>query len=112
MSDRYEAWITDVQQALRSINMSMDDWQSRWPFDFQAEYKAGTKADDAAVKANRFWWQEQNKYLNQDCRSTPNCWLHLGHQRACQPATPDTRLASRYQREGVVHAEFPARTME
>lgn len=61
MSSRYEAWISDVQHALSSINMSMEDWQGRWPFDFQAEYKSGTEADDAAMKANTFWWHEQNR---------------------------------------------------
>jgi hypothetical protein len=30
-----------------------------WAFDFDAEYNAGTKPDDAAVKANR-WQNEQN----------------------------------------------------
>src|ERR1700691_5439036 len=85
MADAYEVWIGDVQQALGAINMSMDDWQSLWSFDFQAEYKAGTKADDAAMKANRFWWHEQNKSLKQDCRLTPNCWLPRGHQGPCQP---------------------------
>jgi len=70
MSNEYESWVSDVQEALGCINMSMDDWQSRWPFDFQAEYKAGTKADDAAMKANRYWWYEQNKSIGQDCRST------------------------------------------
>ena len=38
---------------LRSVNMRMADWQGLWPFDSQAEYDAGIKADDAAMKANR-----------------------------------------------------------
>jgi hypothetical protein len=90
--------------------MSMDDWQSRWPFDFQAEYKAGTKADDAAMKANRFWWHEQNKSLKQDCRSTPNCWLPRGHQGTCQPVSTDSRLASSYEQGDYVKVEFPDET--
>ena len=110
MSNGYEAWISGVQQALGSINMSMDDWQSRWPFDFQAEYDAGTKADDAAMKANRFWWHEQNKSLKQDCRSTPNCWLPRGHRGDCQPVSPDSRPASSYERGDYVKAEFPDET--
>jgi hypothetical protein len=85
MADAFEVWIGEVQQALGSINMSMDDWQGRWSFDFRAEYKSGSKAEDAAMKANRFWWHEQNKSLNQDCRSTPNCWLPSGHHGSCQP---------------------------
>jgi antirestriction protein ArdC len=54
MSSGYNHWITEVNAALKSINMSMDDWQPRWPFDFGAEYKAGTTADYAAMKANAF----------------------------------------------------------
>jgi hypothetical protein len=83
----YEVWIKDVQEALRSINMNMNDWQGVWPFDFAAEHKAGTKPDDAAMKANRFWWHEQNKSLKQDCRNTADCWLPRGHQGACQPVS-------------------------
>lgn len=90
----YEVWIGGVQQALRSNNMSMDDWQSLWPFDFQAEYKAGTKADEAGVKAQRFWWHEQNKSLNEDCRLTPNCWPPRGHQGSCQPVNSDSQGAA------------------
>jgi hypothetical protein len=110
MGDTYEVWIGEVQQALRSINMSMDDWQSQWPFDFHAEYKAGTKANDAAVKANRFWWYEQNRSLKQDCRLTPNCWLPRGHQGPCQPVNSDahgSRLTPTYERGDYVKAEFP-----
>ena len=110
MSNGYEAWISDVQQALGSINMSMDDWQSRWRFDFQAEYKAGTKADDAAMKANRFWWHQQNKSLKQDCRYTPNCWLPRGHQGPCQPIDSDSHLAPSYERGDYVKVEFPDET--
>jgi hypothetical protein len=89
MVDGYEVWIGEVQQALRSINMSMDDWQSLWPFDFQAEFKAGAKADEAGMKANRFWWLAQNRSLKHDCRSTPNCWLPRGHHGSCQPVNSD-----------------------
>jgi len=54
--------------------MSIEHWQPRWPFDFAAEYKARTKADDAAVRANRFWCFEQKKSLKQNCRVTSHCW--------------------------------------
>jgi hypothetical protein len=110
MSSRYEAWIKKVEEALGSINMSMDDWQSRWPFDFRAEYESGKDADDAAAKANRFWWLEQNKSLRRDCRSTLNCWLPRGHEGACQPANSDIRRESRtpaYQPGDFVKVEFP-----
>jgi hypothetical protein len=43
MADAYEVWIGEVQQSLGSINISMDDRQSLWSFDFRAEYKVGTK---------------------------------------------------------------------
>jgi hypothetical protein len=105
MSSGYKHWIAEVNEALRSINMSMDDWQPRWPFDFAAEYKAGTKADDAAMKANRFWWFEQNKSLQQDCRVTPSCWLPRGHQGICQPAREP-----RYRPGDYVKVEFPDET--
>jgi len=105
MSDGYNDWIEEVNAALRSINMSMNDWQPRWPFDFGAEYKAGTKADDAAMKANRFWWFEQNKSLQQNCHVTPNCWLPSGHQGTCQPLTQHP-----YRPGDYVKVEFPDET--
>jgi hypothetical protein len=46
--------------------MQMDDWQPVWSFDFPREHKTGTTPADAAMKANRFWWREQNKSLKQD----------------------------------------------
>jgi hypothetical protein len=85
MSDSYEKWLNDVNAALKSINMRFDDWQSLWRFDFQREFNAGVEADEAAIKANRFWWQQQNRSLKQDCRKEPDCWLPRGHQDACQP---------------------------
>jgi hypothetical protein len=113
MGDAYKVWIGEVEKALRSINMSMDVWQGLWPFEFEAEYKAGTKADDAAMKANRFWWRRQNKSLKQDCQLTPNCWLPRGHQGHCQPVNPDTPgslLAPTYKPGDYVKVEFPDKT--
>jgi hypothetical protein len=113
MAKAYEAWFGEVQQSLGSINMSMNDWQSRGPFDFQAEYKAGTKADDAAMKANRFWWHQQNRSLKQDCSFTPNCWLPRGHQGSCQPVNSDShgnRLTTNYDRGDYVKVEFSDET--
>jgi hypothetical protein len=91
MMDGYEIWIGEVQKVLRSINMPMDDWQKVWPFDFPGQYKAGTKANDTAMKANRFWWREQNRSLKQDCRLTPTCWLPRDHQGSCQPMDADNQ---------------------
>jgi hypothetical protein len=85
LRETYELWLKDVQAALQSINMPFDDWQKVWRFDFENQFNAGVKANDAAMKANRFWWHEQNKSLKQDCRKTPDCWLPRGHQGECQP---------------------------
>jgi hypothetical protein len=98
MADKYQLWLDQVQDALRSINMQMDDWQPIWSFDFPREHNAGTAPGDAAMKANRFWWREQNKSLKQDCAKTPGCWLPRDHQGKCQPA---------YERGDYVKVEFP-----
>jgi hypothetical protein len=84
MTIPYETWLDDVSVALDSINMPMNDWQRIWPFDFRTEFDAGTTADDAATKANRFWWRQQNKSLNQECQKTANCWLPRNHPGECQ----------------------------
>src|SRR5208282_3570737 len=101
MADAYEVWLDQVKDALRSINMQMDDWQGIWSFDFNAEYKAGTNPDAAAMKANRFWWSEQNKSLKKDCRKMPGCWLPRGHTGECQPVSKPT-----YQPGDYVKVEF------
>jgi hypothetical protein len=105
MSNGCKEWIAQVHEALKAINMSVNDWQSRWLFDFEAEYKAGTKADDAAMKANRLWWFEQNKALKQNCRTTLNCWLPHGHQGACQGITQPP-----YRPGDYLKVEFPDET--
>lgn len=110
MTVSYELWLSEVRDALHSINMPMDDWQTIWSFDFRAEYNAGTEADDAAMKANRFWWHEQNKSLKQDCRQTPNCWLPRGHQGACQPLSDSRRAMPTYECGDYVKVEFPDET--
>jgi hypothetical protein len=50
------------------------------------------------MKANRFWWREQNKSLKQDCQRTPGCWLSRDHQGKCQPV---------YERGDYVKVGFP-----
>lgn len=97
----YDKWLDDVKEALRSVNMPFDDWQSRWRFEFRREFESGAKADDAAMKANRFWWREQNRSLNQECRIIPNCWLPRGHQAACQPVSTPT-----YETGDYIKVEF------
>jgi hypothetical protein len=85
----YESWLNEVEEALSSINMSMEDWQTHWLFDFRHEFEAGTAASDAATKANQYWWQRQNKAIGQDCRKTPDCWLPRSHQGKCEPLKID-----------------------
>ena len=82
---RYHAWLGNVEETLSSINMPLKDWQKTWAFDFQAEFDAGTSANDAAMKANQFWWYQQNKAIDRDCRKAKNCWLPRGHKGECQP---------------------------
>ena len=85
MPVRFELWLKEVEEALASINMPLNDWQKLWAFDFRGELDAGTIAIDAAKKANYYWWKHQNKAIGQDCRKTPNCWLPRDHQGECQP---------------------------
>lgn len=101
MADTYEVWLDQVREALRSINMPMEDWQKIWAFDFAGEYEKGTSADAAAMQANRFWWSEQNKSLKKDCREMPGCWLPHGHTGECQPIS-----VPRYERGDYVKVEF------
>jgi hypothetical protein len=65
--------------------MPLGDCQKSWAFDFRAEFDAGATANDVAMKANKFWWREQNKAMQQDCRLSQDCWLPRGHQGRCQP---------------------------
>jgi hypothetical protein len=79
----FERWLEEVEKALAGINMPLTDWQSRWAFDFRREFSAGATPLGAAVKANKYWWREQNKAINQDCGETPNCWLPRNHRGGC-----------------------------
>ncbi len=85
MANGYEAWLDLVRAALRSINMSIDDWQPVWPFDFRGEHDKGTDPDGAAMKANRYWWHQQNRSIGRECDTVPGCWLPRRHQGECQP---------------------------
>jgi hypothetical protein len=89
MTASFEAWLEEVEKALASINMPMKEWQRQWAFDFQTEFRSGAVANDAAMKANRFWWHEQNKAVHQDCALSGDCWLPRGHQGRCQPVIQD-----------------------
>jgi len=86
-STEYGSWLKKVEEVLISINMRMDDWQKTWRFDFRREFEAGANANDAAAKANRHWWHQQNKAIGQDCRKAPGCWLPRDHQGDCEPGS-------------------------
>ena len=85
MASGYDVWLDRVRAALRSVNMSIDDWQPVCPFDFTREYDKGTDPDAAAMKANRFWWYRQNRSIGRECETVPGCWLPRGHHGDCQP---------------------------
>jgi hypothetical protein len=69
----YGLWLHAVREALRSINMSIEDWQKLWPLDLRAEYEQGTRPNDAALKATRFSWHQQNKSMRKECHNWPGC---------------------------------------
>ena len=81
----YDAWMKEVDGALKSIGMARDDWQGIWAFDFHAEFAGRRSANDAAARANRFWWKRQNEALNQQCRKSADCWLPQDHRGECEP---------------------------
>src|SRR5690242_14463646 len=86
MAVTYDIWLNQVRDALHHFNMGMEDWQRLWPFDFHGEHQRGITPQDAATKANRYWWHQQNKSIGQDCRNLAGCWLPEGHQGECQPS--------------------------
>lgn len=106
MTDAFEKWLWEVRAALESINMPMEEWQRSWPFLFRDEYAQGASPDDAAMKANRFWWLQQNKSLTTDCRNTKDCWLHRGHQGDCEPISSAKSSTPKYERGDYVKVEF------
>jgi hypothetical protein len=103
----YEIWLEEVKDALHSINMPMEDWQGVWPFDFSGEHDAGATPGEAAMKANRYWWREQNKSLKQDCQKVPGCWLPRAHQAECQPQyEPGDHIKVEFEGEGGMPGEW------
>jgi hypothetical protein len=86
-ANSFDIWLDKVRDALRSINMPLEPWQERWAFDFRAEFEAGREPARTAERANHFWWYEQNKALQQDCRRNARCWLPRGHDGECQPVS-------------------------
>jgi hypothetical protein len=63
MSVDYKGWLSAVEKALNEINMSMSDWQTVWPFDFDQVFLAGVEPCHAALAANSFWWKKQEGLL-------------------------------------------------
>lgn len=99
----YESWLKEVEEALSSINMPMGDWQKSWGFDFRHEFEVGTTANDAAMKANQYWWQQQNKALGQDCRKTPTAgylaMIRVDVNRASDGEDRDGKIQQRRPRQ-------------
>jgi hypothetical protein len=89
MPQEYESWLDKVADALRSINMNMGDWQPVWPYDFKSEYDAGTAPDAVAMKANRFWWREQNRSLNEPARRYRAAGYHAATKATASPRTTE-----------------------
>ena len=85
MANTYEEWMKEVRAAFDLLDMPMADWQVIGVFDYRGEYEARAKPEEAAQKANRYWWQEWNKSLNQECLNSKDCWLPRGHEGECQP---------------------------
>lgn len=77
-------WVANVRAVLDSFGMPLDVWQKAWSFDFDSEYRSGASAPAAANKANRFWWREHNRSLNEECRASRDCWLPYDHQGRCE----------------------------
>ncbi len=84
MNESYEKWMIEVRAAFDSLSLPATGWQAIGAFDYRSEYDAGVKPKEAAIKANRHWWREWNKSLNQECRKTKDCWFPRGHQGQCQ----------------------------
>jgi hypothetical protein len=89
MPATYEEWMKEVRAAFDSLVTPMEDWPAIGAFDFRSEYNAGVKPKDAAMKANRRWWHDWNKSLNQECQRSEQCWLPRGHEGQCQPIAGD-----------------------
>lgn len=107
MADEFNSWLDQVGAALRSINMRIDDWQSVWPFDFSHEHEKGTDPDTAAMKANHFWWHQQNKSMGRECDKVPGCWLPRGHEGDCQPIyEPGDYIKVEFEGEGGMPGEW------
>ena len=107
MADAYDVWLDQVKDALRSINMQMEDWQGIWSFDFSAEYEAGTNPAAVAMKANHFWWFRQNKSMGRACEKIPGCWLPRNHQGECQPSyEPGDHIKVEFEGENGMPGEW------
>jgi hypothetical protein len=81
-ANSYDAWLAKVRDVLDSIKMPIETWQATSAFDFEREFAAESSPDNAALRANKFWWLQQNRRIDQDCCRTPNCWLPEGTKRS------------------------------
>ena len=72
----YESWLKEVDEALSSINMPMQDWQKSWAFDFRSEFAAKTTATDAAMflgDGPPLIWARRSTNSPPVCGSTSTC---------------------------------------
>jgi hypothetical protein len=96
----FQAWLREVQTALDSFGMPLKAWQAKWQFDFHSEYKSGTPISLTAERANRFWWQQQNRAIGEQCRDCQDCWLPVDHDGRCQTVNGD--LIATNRKKGIV----------
>jgi hypothetical protein len=96
----FPAWLREVQTVLDSSGMPLKPWQARWQFNFQLEYQLRMTPRRAAEKANRFWWQQQNRAIGEQCRDCKDCWLPVDHNGRCQTVNGD--LIATNRKKGIV----------
>lgn len=62
----FETWLRNVRASLAAINMSLEEWQNLFPYDFKADFDAGVNPEEAAKRACNHYWDEQIKALPVD----------------------------------------------
>jgi hypothetical protein len=97
----YEIWLEQVKDALRSINIPMEDWQSIWPFDFWGEHDMGRRQTKQQWKRIAIFGISKTNPWIRTARKHPIVGCLGVHQGDCQPA---------YERGDYVKVEFPDET--
>lgn len=81
----YGVWLEEVQEALASINMPIEEWQRQWAFDFQREFQSSAEATDAAMKANRSGGTSKTRPSTKTARSPRTAGYHADTRAAASP---------------------------